>query len=152
MDDGHINMPEGEVYTAPIDDSAEGYISFEFPAVFAGQFVEVIKLSFSKGEVVEAKADKNKALLQELIEMDIGARRIGEFGVGTNFGISHYCYDLLFDEKMAGTPHIALGRAYPKCGGINKSAFHWDLVKDLRSHGALYLDGEKMIEKGEFLV
>ena len=152
IDDGHINMPGGEVYTAPIDDSAEGYISFEFPAVFAGQFVEGIKLSFSKGEVVEAKADKNEALLHELIEMDIGARRIGEFGVGTNFGISRYCYDLLFDEKIGGTAHIALGRAYPECGGINKSAFHWDLIKDLRSQGVLYLDGEKMIEKGKFLI
>ena len=152
IDDGHINMPGGEVYTAPIDDSAEGYISFEFPAVFAGQFVEGIKLSFSRGEVVEAKADKNEALLHELIEMDEGAKRIGEFGVGTNYGISRYCYDLLFDEKIGGTAHIALGRAYPECGGINKSAFHWDLIKDLRSQGVLYLDGEKMIEKGEFLI
>ena len=84
--------------------------------------------------------------------MDIGARRIGEFGVGTNFGFSRYCYDLLFDEKIGGTAHIALGRAYPECGGINKSAFHWDLIKDLRSHGVLYLDGEKMIEKGKFLI
>ncbi len=152
IDDGHINMPGGEVYTAPIDDSAEGYISFEFPAVFSGQFVEGIKLSFSRGEVVEAKADKNEALLHKLIDMDIGARRIGEFGVGTNYGISRYCYDLLFDEKIGGTAHIALGRAYPECGGINKSAFHWDLVKDLRSRGVLYLDGEKMIEKGKFLI
>ena len=152
IDDGHINMPGGEVYTAPIDDSAEGHISFEFPAVFAGQFVEGIKLSFSRGEVVDAKADKNEALLHELIEMDDGAKRIGEFGVGTNYGISRYCYDLLFDEKIGGTAHIALGRAYPECGGINKSAFHWDLIKDLRSQGVLYLDGEKMIEKGEFLI
>jgi len=152
IDDGHINMPGGEVYTAPIDDSTEGYISFEFPAVFAGQFVEGIKLSFSKGEVVEAKADKNEALLHQLIEMDDGAKRIGEFGVGTNYGISRYCYDLLFDEKIGGTAHIALGRAYPECGGINKSAFHWDLIKDLRSQGILYLDGKKMIEKGEFFI
>ena len=152
IDDGHINMPGGEVYTAPIDDSAEGHISFEFPAVFAGQFVEGIKLSFSRGEVVDAKADKNEALLHELIGMDDGAKRIGEFGVGTNYGISRYCYDLLFDEKIGGTAHIALGRAYPECGGINKSAFHWDLIKDLRSQGVLYLDGEKMIEKGEFLI
>ena len=152
IDDGHINMPGGEVYTAPIDDSAEGHISFEFPAVFAGQFVEGIKLSFSRGEVVDAKADKNEALLHELIGMDDGAKRIGEFGVGTNYGISRYCYDLLFDEKIGGTAHIALGSAYPECGGINKSAFHWDLIKDLRSQGVLYLDGEKMIEKGEFLI
>ena len=101
---------------------------------------------------MDAKADKNEDLLHELIGMDDGAKRIGEFGVGTNYGISRYCYDLLFDEKIGGTAHIALGRAYQECGGINKSAFHWDLIKDLRSQGVLYLDGEKMIEKGEFLI
>jgi aminopeptidase len=145
-------MPGGEIYTAPIDDSAEGHISFEFPAVFAGQFVEGIRLRFSGGEVVEAHADKNQDLLHKLIEMDEGAKRIGEFGVGTNYGISRYCYDLLFDEKIGGTAHIALGRAYPECGGVNQSAFHWDLIKDLRHQGVLYLDGEKMIEKGKFLI
>ena len=152
IDDGHINMPGGEVYTAPTDDSAEGSISFEFPAVFAGQFIEGIRLHFSKGVVVEATADKNQKLLLDLIGMDAGAKRIGEFGVGTNYSISRYCYDLLFDEKIGGTVHIALGRAYPECGGINKSALHWDLIKDLREEGALYLDGEKTIEKGQFLI
>ncbi|MBT5795535.1 MAG: aminopeptidase, partial [Deltaproteobacteria bacterium] len=152
IDDGHINMPGGEVYTAPTDDSAEGSISFEFPAVFAGQFIEGICLHFSKGVVVEATADKNQKLLLDLIGMDAGAKRIGEFGVGTNYSISRYCYDLLFDEKIGGTVHIALGRAYPECGGINKSALHWDLIKDLREEGALYLDGEKTIEKGQFLI
>jgi aminopeptidase len=144
-------MPGGEIYTAPTDDSAEGYITFEFPAVFAGQFIEGIRLHFSKGEVVEATADKNQKLLLDLIGMDAGAKRIGEFGVGTNYSISRYCYDLLFDEKIGGTVHIALGRAYPECGGINKSAFHWDLIKDLREEGALYLDGKKVLEKGGFL-
>lgn len=151
IDDGHINMPGGEIYTAPTDDSAEGSISFEFPAVFAGQFIEGIRLQFSKGEVVEATADKNQKLLLDLIGMDAGAKRIGEFGVGTNYSISRYCYDLLFDEKIGGTVHIALGRAYPECGGINKSAFHWDLIKDLREEGALYLDDKKVLEKGVFL-
>ena len=152
IDDGHINMPGGEIYTAPTDDSVEGYITFEFPAVFAGQFIEGIRLRFSKGEVVEASADKNEALLLKLLEMDDGAKRIGEFGVGANYGISRYCYDLLFDEKIGGTVHIALGRAYPECGGINQSAFHWDLIKDLREEGVLYLDGKKFIEKGQFLI
>ena len=152
IDDGHINMPGGEIYTAPIDDSAEGNIYFEFPAVFAGQYIEGIKLSFSKGKVVEASADINEALLLKLLEMDDGAKRIGEFGVGANYGISRYCYDLLFDEKIGGTVHIALGRAYRECGGINQSAFHWDLIKDLREEGALYMNGKKFIEKGEFLI
>ncbi len=152
IDDGHINMPGGEIYTAPLDNSAEGHIAFEFPAVFAGQFVEGIRLRFSRGEVVEAYADKNEKLLRELIAMDEGAKRIGEFGVGTNYGISRYCYDLLFDEKIGGTAHIALGRAYPECGGTNQSAFHWDLIKDLREKGALYLDDRKLIERGQFLL
>ena len=152
IDDGHINMPGGEIYTAPIDDSAEGKISFEFPAVFAGQYIEGINLSFSKGKVTEASADKNEALLLKLLEMDEGAKRIGEFGVGVNYGISRYFYDLLFDEKIGGTVHIALGRAYPECGGVNQSAFHWDLIKDLREEGALFLDDKKIIEKGIFLI
>ena len=152
IDDGHINMPGGEIYTAPLDNSAEGHIAFEFPAVFAGQFIEGIRLRFFAGEVVEAHADKNEKLLKELLAMDEGAKRIGEFGVGTNFGISRYCYDLLFDEKIGGTVHIALGRAYPECGGVNQSAFHWDLIKDLRAEGALFLDDRKLIEKGKFLL
>ena len=91
-------------------------------------------------------------LFRGFIAMDEGAKRIGEFGVGTNFGISRYCYDLLFDEKIGGTVHIALGRAYPECGGVNQSAFHWDLIKDLRVEGALFLDDRKLIENGKFLL
>ncbi|HCP33234.1 MAG: aminopeptidase [SAR324 cluster bacterium] len=152
IDDGHINMPGGEVYTAPLDESAEGQISFDFPAVFAGQYVEGIRLRFSRGEVVEAHADRNEALLHQLISMDEGAKRIGEFGVGTNYGISRYCYDLLFDEKIGGTAHIALGRAYSQCGGINQSAFHWDLIKDLREEGELFLDEKVVMHHGEFVI
>ena len=152
VDDGHINMPGGEVYTAPLDESAEGYIQFEFPAVFSGQYVEGIRLQFSKGEVVEAHASRNEELLHQLISMDEGAKRIGEFGVGTNYGINRYCYDLLFDEKIGGTAHIALGRAYEQCGGINQSAFHWDLIKDLREEGQLILDGKVVMQNGTFLI
>ncbi len=115
VDDGHINMPGGQVYTVPLDESAEGKISFDFPAVFAGQYVDGIKLRFSEGKVVEAHADQNEALLHQFLDMDEGAKRIGEFGVGTNYGIKRYCYDLLYDEKIGGTVHIALGRAYTQC-------------------------------------
>jgi aminopeptidase len=151
-DEGHINMPGGEIYTAPLEETAEGRIAFDFPAVYAGQFVEGIRLVFAQGEVQEAYADQNQDLLRSLIAMDEGARRIGEFGIGVNYGIDRYCYDLLFDEKIGGTVHIALGRAYTQCGGTNMSAFHWDLIKDLRSDGALFLDGHKAMERGHFLL
>ena len=106
VDDGHINMPGGEIYTAPVDDSAEGSIAFEFPAVYSGKCVEGIHLKFSDGMVEEARASRNEELLHRLIAMDEGGKRIGEFGVGTNYGINRYCYDLLFDEKIGGTPTL----------------------------------------------
>jgi aminopeptidase len=149
--DGHLNMPDGEIFTAPVDDSAEGYITFEFPGVYVGQRVEGIRLEFKKGVVVKATARTNEALLHQLLAMDDGAKRIGEFGVGTNFGIDRFAYDILYDEKIGGTVHIALGRAYAENGGINQSALHWDIVKDLRQQGAVYLDGKKVIENGKFL-
>jgi aminopeptidase len=150
--DGHLNMPDGEIFTAPVDDSAEGHIYFEFPGVYVGQRIDGIRLEFSKGEVVKATADSNQELLEQLLNMDDGARRLGEFGVGTNFGIDRYCYDILYDEKIGGTIHLALGRAYAENGGVNKSALHWDIIKDLRQEGAVYLDGVKVIDKGKFLI
>jgi aminopeptidase len=150
--DGKLNMPDGEIFTAPVDDSAEGHITFEFPGVYVGQRVEGIRLEFSKGKVVKASAKSNEALLHQLLAMDAGAKRIGEFGVGTNFGINRFCYDILYDEKIGGTIHLALGRAYHECNGVNDSALHWDIVKDLRQQGEIYLDGEKVFENGKFLV
>ncbi|MDP1714519.1 MAG: aminopeptidase [Anaerolineales bacterium] len=149
--DGHLNMPDGEIFTAPVDDSAEGMITFEFPGVYAGQLVEGIRLEFSKGQVLKATARTNQSLLDKLLNMDAGASRIGEFGVGVNFGIDRFTYDILYDEKIGGTIHIALGRAYSECGGINKSDLHWDLIKDLRQQGEVYLDGGKVFENGKFL-
>jgi aminopeptidase len=150
--DGHLNMPDGEIFTAPVDDSAEGHIYFEFPGVYVGQRVGGIRLEFAGGEVFKATADTNEALLHELINMDEGAKRLGEFGVGTNFGIQRFCYDILYDEKIGGTIHLALGRAYAENKGINQSALHWDIVKDLREEGEIHLDGKKVFEKGKFLV
>ncbi len=150
--DGHLNMPDGEIFTAPVDDSAEGHIYFEFPGVYVGQRVEGVRLEFSKGEVVEATSESNENLLLELLEMDEGAKRIGEFGVGTNFGIQRFCYDILYDEKIGGTIHIALGRAYAECNGVNQSALHWDIVKDLRHEGEIFLDGNRVFENGKFLI
>jgi aminopeptidase len=152
VEDGHINMPGGEIFTAPVDDSAEGEIYFEFPGVFAGQLVEGIRLRFAAGQVVDASAASNEAFLHQLLQLDEGARRIGEFGVGTNFGIQRFTQDILFDEKIGGTVHLALGRAYAACGGTNYSSLHWDIIKDLRQSGAVYLDGRKVIEQGQFLL
>ncbi len=149
--DGHLNMPDGEIFTAPVDDSATGQICFEFPAVYFGEKVPGIKLEFTSGKVAKASADANEELLKKLINMDGGSNSIGEFGVGLNFGIDRFSSDILYDEKIGGTIHIALGRAYAECGGINQSALHWDIVKDLRKEGEIYLDGLKIYENGRFL-
>jgi aminopeptidase len=148
--DGKFNMPDGEVFTAPVDDSAEGEIYFEFPGVYAGQLVEGIRLMFSEGKVVKATAEKNERLLHSILETDEGAQRLGEFGVGTNFGIKRFSYDILYDEKIGGTIHLALGRAYAENKGINQSDLHWDIIKDLRSEGEIYLDDRCIFENGKF--
>jgi aminopeptidase len=150
--DGHINVPDGEVYTAPVDDSAEGVIAFEYPGIYAGRSIEGIRLELRAGEVVAATAESGEEFLQQILALDEGARRIGEFGVGVNDSIDRFVGDILFDEKIGGTIHLALGRAYAECGGTNQSALHWDLVKDLRPEGAIELDGRRVFENGRFLI
>lgn len=149
--DGRINMPDGEVYTAPLDESAEGAIAFEFPAFYAGETIEGIRLEFQHGEVVRASASRGEAILQHALATDAGARRIGEFGIGVNDSIDRFVGDILFDEKIGGTIHLALGRAYAECGGTNRSAIHWDLVKDLRQEGEISVDGRAVFRNGQFL-
>jgi aminopeptidase len=144
-------MPDGEVYTAPVDDSAQGVIAFELPATFAGRTITGIRLEFRDGEVVRATAESGEALLHQTLAIDAGARRLGEFGVGVNFGVDRFVGDILFDEKIGGTIHLALGRAYTECGGVNASSLHWDLVKDLRTEGAIDLDREPVFANGKFL-
>ena len=150
--DGHINIPDGEIYTAPVDDSAEGFITFDYPGIYAGRSIAGIRLEFRAGEVVTATAESGEEFLQQILAVDDGARRIGEFGVGVNDGIDRFVGDILFDEKIGGTIHLALGRAYAECGGTNQSAVHWDLVKDLRTEGAIELDGRGVLENGHFLI
>ncbi len=125
---------------------------FEFPGVYVGKKVQGIRPTFKEGEVVNASAESNEDLLHQLLEMDEGARYIGEFGVGLNFGIDRYSYDILYDEKIGGPIHLALGRAYKECGGTNQSALHWDIVKDLRQNGEIYLDNQKVFENGKYFV
>ncbi len=150
--DGRHNFPDGEVFTAPIEDSVEGHITFSYPAVYQGREVEGVQLWFEKGKVVKASARKGEAFLLKMLDTDEGARRVGEFAIGLNPGIQTFTRNILFDEKIKGTVHMALGKAYPECGGTNQSAIHWDMVCDLRQGGKIYADGELFYENGDFVV
>jgi aminopeptidase len=147
---GTHNMPSGEIFTGPVETSAEGYIQYDYPVCNAGKEIDGIRLVFEKGKVVEATADKNQAFLRSMIDMDPGARRLGELGIGTNFGIQRFIKNILFDEKIGGTIHLALGQSYEETGGKNNSALHWDMIKDLRKGGALYVDGKVFQMDGKF--
>lgn len=149
--DGKRNMPDGEVFCAPVDDSAEGYIKYTYPAIYGGREVSGIFLRFHNGKVVEAKAEKGEEFLKEMIATDSGSCRLGEFGIGVNYGIQKFIKQILFDEKIYGTIHLALGMAYPEGGGKNKSAVHWDMIKDLRKGGKIIIDGKIIQENGKFL-
>jgi aminopeptidase len=144
-------MPDGEVFTAPVDDSANGSIRFTYPGIYMGREVEDISLTFKKGKVVKASAAKGEDLLKQLIKIK-GADRIGEAAIGTNYGIARFTKEMLFDEKMGGTVHFALGEAYPDAGGINKSAIHWDILKDMKKGGEIYADDKLFYKNGKFLI
>ncbi|MFQ5979076.1 MAG: aminopeptidase [Candidatus Heimdallarchaeota archaeon] len=146
---GMKNLPDGEVFTAPVDDSATGHIRFKYPGIYQGKEIEDIRLKFEKGQVVEAKALKGEELLQTIIKTDSGAERIGEIGIGTNPGVTKLTRSMLFDEKMGGTIHLALGMAYPEVGGTNKSAIHWDI---LAQPSEMYADGEIFWKDGKFTI
>jgi aminopeptidase len=148
---GHENFPDGEIYTAPLETSVEGDIRFTYPAVFQGRGVDDVRLRFSEGEVVEASAARGEEFLHEMIAIDDGARRVGEFAFGLNDAITVFTRNILFDEKIGGTMHLALGTAYPESGGLNRSALHWDLICDLRSGSEVYADGELVYRDGQFL-
>jgi aminopeptidase len=140
------NVPGGEVFSAPVDDSAEGEIFYEYPAIAYGKEVQGIRLKFNEGEVVDYSAEKNEELLKTMIQTDGGARRLGELGIGTNDGIKRFTKNILFDEKIGGTVHLALGRAYRECEGVNMSAIHWDMIKSLTitAEDRMVLDGREM--------
>jgi aminopeptidase len=146
---GH-NMPSGEVFTGPVEDSANGVITYGVPSAVRGVEVENIRLVFEGGKVVEAKAEKGDDLLQSQLSADEGARYLGELGIGTNYNIQRPTKSILFDEKIGGTVHLALGQAYKETGGQNESAIHWDMICDLRQGGAIYLDGKLFQEDGRF--
>jgi aminopeptidase len=149
--DGKKNMPSGEVFTGPIETSANGTILYDFPVCHAGREVENVRLVFRDGVVVEASATKNEAFLLKMLDMDAGARKLGELGIGTNMQIQRFTRNILFDEKIGGTIHLAVGQSYPETGGKNKSALHWDMIKDLRQDGALYVNGKPFQKDGKFV-
>lgn len=149
VDAGGKNIPGGEFFTSPLEDSAEGVIAFtEFPAVYAGRELQGIRLRFEGGRVVDASADTNEEFLLQMLDSDEGARFLGELGIGCNPGITQYMRNTLFDEKIDGTIHLALGKGITEVGGTNESAIHWDIVKDLRDGGRLELDGVVVQQDG----
>jgi aminopeptidase len=148
---GKENFPDGEIFTGPIENSAEGHISYSFPLSYGGWEVDEIELWFKKGKVVKAKASKGEKFLNSMLDMDNGSRNIGEFAFGTNYGIKEYTKNTLFDEKIGGTIHIAVGSGYPETGSKNKSSLHWDMMCDLRKDGEVYADDELIYKNGKFL-
>jgi len=148
---GQKNMPDGEVFTAPIENSVNGTIRFTYPGIFSGREVEDIKLTFKAGKVTKASAMKGNELLQQLLKIE-GADRLGETAIGTNYNITRFTKNMLFDEKMGGTIHMALGlNPIPETGGLNKSALHWDILKDMKKDGEIYADKKLFYKDGKFL-
>ena len=148
--DGKKNMPCGEIFTGPVEDSANGEVTFGIPVAVAGREVSSVKLRFEGGKVVESSAEKGEEYLNTMLDADEGARYLGELGIGTNYGIPRATKNILFDEKLGGTVHLAVGRSYEQTGGKNESSVHWDLICDLREGGELYADGELIQRDGKF--
>lgn len=148
--DGHRNMPSGEIFTSPLEDSAEGVIHFDVPSSVQGHEVAGVTLHFAKGQVVKAHAEKGDSFLQAQLAADDGARYLGELGIGTNRKIQRPTKSILFDEKIGGTVHLALGQSYEETHGKNNSVIHWDLICDLRRGGRIEVDGELFQEGGSF--
>ena len=149
---GTHNMPDGEFFTGPVEDSVEGEVSFSFPASYGGREVSGVRFRFEGGKVVDASAERGEAFLLETLDTDEGARRLGELGIGTNYGIATATKEILLDEKIGGTVHMAIGMSYPESGGVNDSAVHWDMVCDLRQGGSITVDGKELQRDGQFVV
>ena len=149
--DGRLNMPDGEIFTSPVETETEGEIRFSFPAIFHGRGVEDVRLRFEGGRVVDAEAKTANDYLQSLLDMDEGARVLGEVAFGLNYEIDRFTRDILFDEKIGGTLHFALGSSFKRLGGRNDSGLHWDLICDLREAGEVYADGELIWRAGSFI-
>lgn len=149
--DGKQNFPDGEIFTSPLENNINGYITFSFPGIFAGRQIEGIKLEVKDGKVINAWAKKGEELLKSLLETDEGSSFFGEVAIGTNYGIKDFTSNMLFDEKIGGTVHMAIGDSMPEAGGKNKSSLHWDMLCDMRNSGKIYADGELFYENGKFI-
>ncbi len=149
--DGKENFPDGEVFTSPLENSANGTITYSYPAVYMGKEVENVRLTFKDGVVVKSEAGKNYEFLKEMLAVDEGASKIGEFAIGTNYHVQTYSKNTLFDEKIGGTCHLAVGNAIYEAGGTNQSAIHWDMVCELRNGGEIYGDDELIYKDGKFV-
>lgn len=150
--DGKLNFPDGEIFTSPVEDSVNGWVRFSYPSIVGGRAVSGIELKFEQGKVVQASAQENEDLLHAQLDTDEGSRYLGEFAIGTNFGINRFTGNILFDEKIGGTVHMAIGMGYPETGSKNRSAVHWDMICDMRNDSEIHVDDDLMYKNGEFIV
>lgn len=150
--DGKKNMPCGEIYTSPVEDSANGWVRFTYPTMQGGREIDGVELKFEDGRIVQASAKKNEEYLLQTLDVDEGARYLGEFAVGTNFGIQKFTKSILYDEKIGGTFHVAVGRGFPEANGVNESSVHWDMICDMRQDSEIRVDGELFYKDGQFMI
>ncbi len=150
--DGHYNMPDGEVFTGPVETSVNGWVRFTYPAIYNYREVDGVEIKFENGQAVQASARKNDEFLRATLDTDAGARYLGEFAISTNFGIQRFTRQILFDEKIGGTIHMAFGASYPETGGKNESAVHWDMICDMRTDSEIRVDGELFYQNGQFKI
>lgn len=150
--DGKRNMPSGEIFTGPVEESVNGWVRFSYPSIVGGRAVSGIELKFEDGKVIEASAEQNEDLLFAQLDTDERSRYLGEFAIGTNFGINKFTGSILYDEKIGGTIHMAIGKGYPETGSKNDSAVHWDMICDMRDDSEIHVDGELFYKNGQFEV
>ncbi len=150
--DGQMNMPDGEVFTGPVEDSVEGHVYFSYPAIYKEREVTGVRLWFEGGKVVKATAEKNEEFLLKMLDTDAGSRYVGEFAIGTNDGITRFTRQILFDEKINGSFHMALGAGWPETGSKNESAIHWDMICDMRAGGEIWVDDDLLYKDGQFVI
>jgi aminopeptidase len=148
---GLHNMPDGEIYTGPVEDSVNGWVKFTYPAIYQGKIVEGVELQFERGRVISAKAKEGQELLLAMIASDEGSHYLGEFAIGTNYEINRFTRNILFDEKLGGTFHMALGAGYPETGSRNTSTIHWDMICDMRQDSEIQVDGTTIYRDGMFI-